>query len=81
MNALKTAPVRPPSTDPAATQGRSPGIKTELPGKETPTRSGASYPEVKTSSLDVDAKPIYEPNGKPITDIDMDAGMFTLVMP
>ncbi|MCJ1451575.1 cleavage polyadenylation factor subunit fip1 [Mycoblastus sanguinarius] len=73
VNALKTAPVRPPSTDPAATQGRSPGIKTELPGKETPTRSGASYPEVKTSSLDVDAKPIYEPNGKPITDIDMDA--------
>ena len=40
-------------------------------------RSGASYPAVKTSNIDVDTVPIYEPNGKLITDIDMDAGMST----
>ena len=43
--------------------------------KPPPSQPGASYPAYKTSKLDVDAKPIYEPNGKPITEIDMDAGM------
>jgi hypothetical protein len=38
-------------------------------------RAGATYPAIKTSKIDVEAKPIYEPNGKPITDIDMDAGI------
>ena len=46
----------------------------EAPAKATPPRSGASYPAIKTSQVDVDAKPIYEPNGKPITEFDMDAG-------
>ena len=26
------------------------------------------------SKIDIDAKPIYEANGKPISEIDMDAG-------
>ena len=49
-------------------------VKAEISGKDTPTRPGSSYPAVKSSKIDVDAKPIYEANGKPITEIDMDAG-------
>ena len=54
-------------------------VKVETSTKATPARSGASYPAVKTSQLDVDAKPVYEPNGKPITEIDMDAGRVALI--
>lgn len=61
-----------PSAESVPAAQRSPTVKTETSGKETPTRLGSSYPAVKTSNIDVDAKPIYEPNGKPITDIDMD---------
>ena len=52
----------------------SPKPTVDVPTKVTPARSGASYPGIKTSKIDVDAKPRYEPNGKPITEIDMDAG-------
>ncbi|KAK3174263.1 hypothetical protein OEA41_001507 [Lepraria neglecta] len=72
VNALKGPPARIPSTDLGAARKSSPGIKIEAPGKETPSRPGASYPAVKVSNLDLDTKPIYEPTGKPITEIDMD---------
>ena len=49
-------------------------MKAEPSGKETPTRLGSSYPAIRSSDVDVDAKPIYELNGKPITDVDLDAG-------
>ncbi|MCJ1275736.1 cleavage polyadenylation factor subunit fip1 [Puttea exsequens] len=72
-NALKIqAPDRKPSTDLLAAQRESPAIKNETAMKETATRPGSSYPAVKMSSIDVDAKPVYNPAGKPITDIDMD---------
>lgn len=48
--------------------------RAHTPTKATPLRSGADYPPVRTSTIDLDAKPIYEPTGKPITAIDMDAG-------
>ncbi|KAL8822681.1 MAG: hypothetical protein Q9191_006588 [Dirinaria sp. TL-2023a] len=53
----------------------SPTIKIEAQSRPTatPPRSGASYPAVRTSKIDVDVKPVYEANGKPITQIDMDA--------
>lgn len=37
-------------------------------------RPGSSYPAIKSSTIDVDAKPVYEPSGKVITDMDMDTG-------
>ncbi|KAL9062207.1 MAG: hypothetical protein Q9157_009128, partial [Trypethelium eluteriae] len=40
-----------------------------------PTKSGANYPEVRTSSVDVEANPTYPPAGKPITDIDIDTDL------
>ena len=42
--------------------------------KSVSSRPGSSYPGIRTSKIDVDAKPVYEANGKPITEIDMDAG-------
>ena len=71
---LKEPQIGTPSTESVPTSQRSPAVKQEPSGKETPTRLGSSYPAVKTSNIDVDSKPIYEPNGKPITDIDMDSG-------
>ncbi|KAL9129699.1 MAG: hypothetical protein Q9175_007225, partial [Cornicularia normoerica] len=69
---LKEPQTGTPSAEPVPAAQRSSAIKTEPSGKETPTRLGSSYPAIKTSNVDVDAKPIYKPNGKPITDIDMD---------
>ena len=46
--------------------------------KEASTKdqvSGANLPGVATSKIDVDAKPIYEPAGKPITQVNIDEGM------
>jgi pre-mRNA 3'-end-processing factor FIP1 len=34
--------------------------------------SGADLPAVATSKIDIDAKPIYEPAGKPITQVNID---------
>ena len=60
--------------------GQSPAIKLEARARATPppSKPGSSYPAVRTSSLDVDAKPIHEPSGKPITEVDLDAGKVSL---
>ncbi len=71
---LKTAPPRPASTDHAA-KTPVPAPRADTPTtKAQPLKSGAEYPALRTSTIDVDAKPIYPPTGKPITEIDMDAG-------
>lgn len=41
--------------------------------------SGADLPGIATSKIDVDAKPIYEPAGKPITQVNIDEGMNELL--
>lgn len=43
--------------------------------KGTPQVSGADLPGISTSKIDVNAKPIYEPAGKPITQVNIDEGM------
>ncbi|MDI1486518.1 MAG: hypothetical protein OHK93_005749 [Ramalina farinacea] len=74
LGSLKsTAPARSPSLEPSGIQRTTSAVKVEAPSKETPARPGSSYPAVKTSNVDVDAKPIYEPSAKPITEVDMDA--------
>lgn len=35
---------------------------------------GADLPGIATSKIDVNAKPVYEPAGKPITQVDIDQG-------
>lgn len=36
---------------------------------------GADLPGIATSKIDVNAKPVYEPAGKPITQVDIDQGI------
>jgi pre-mRNA 3'-end-processing factor FIP1 len=40
--------------------------------------SGKDLPGISTSKINVDGKPIYEPAGKPITQINIDEGWSTL---
>lgn len=76
VNAIKAPAGRAPSisADPGS-KPRSPAVKSENAGKpaSTSTKPGTSYPAVRTSSIDVDAKPVHGPTGKLITDVDMDA--------
>jgi pre-mRNA 3'-end-processing factor FIP1 len=51
-----------------------PAVKKETPAKGTPQVSGADLPGISTSKIDVNAKPIYEPAGKPITQVNIDEG-------
>jgi pre-mRNA 3'-end-processing factor FIP1 len=41
-------------------------------GAPKSTLSGADLPAVATSKIDVNAKPVYEPAGKPITQVNID---------
>ncbi|MCJ1252242.1 cleavage polyadenylation factor subunit fip1 [Lignoscripta atroalba] len=73
VTAIKNAPARIASPGVISKAQASPAAKIEASATAPPTRLGSTYPAIKTSNVDVDAKPIYEPNGKPITEIDMDA--------
>ncbi|KAI4240505.1 MAG: hypothetical protein L6R40_005097 [Gallowayella cf. fulva] len=75
VNTIKGPPGRTPSVSADIKPARSPLTKAEATGRVSPThtKSGASYPAFRTSSIDVDAKPVHGPTGKPITEVDMDA--------
>ncbi|KAI9884948.1 MAG: hypothetical protein M1823_003262 [Watsoniomyces obsoletus] len=77
---MRTAPARRVSatttTATSAAPEASPSVKKELtPKTATPSRSGADYPEVRTSKIDVDKIPVYEPVGKLLTEVDIDADL------
>ena len=74
VNAVKQSSVGTATPDPINKPFQSPAPGQEGPAKSTSSRPGITYPATKTSKIDVEARPIYEPNGKPITEIDMDAG-------
>lgn len=40
-----------------------------------PQQPGSSYPEVRTSTINVNADPVYPPVGKPISQTDIDADL------
>lgn len=44
--------------------------------KATQQVSGKDLPGVATSKIDVNGKPVYEPAGKPITQVNIDLGRF-----
>ena len=77
---LKAPSASTPASEPRPASRDSHAVKIEVPGKESSTgRPGSSYPAIKSSTVDVDAKPIYKAIGKAITDMDMDAGTNSLV--
>ena len=50
-------------------------VKSEVQTRiTTPQKPGYEFPEVHTSTVDVNGLPVYAPAGKPITDLDFDAG-------
>ncbi|KAE8448669.1 hypothetical protein EG329_009095 [Mollisiaceae sp. DMI_Dod_QoI] len=71
-NDIRNIPQRTSSSDVAT---KPPTAKKEI-AKSTPHISGADLPGVSTSKIDVDGKPIYEPAGKPITQVNIDEGMY-----
>lgn len=48
---------------------------TKKEAKSAAQASGADLPGIATSKIDVNAKPIYEPAGKPITQVDIDTDL------
>jgi pre-mRNA 3'-end-processing factor FIP1 len=52
-----------------------PVVKKGTPIKGATHTSGADLPGISTSKIDVNAKPIYEPAGKPITQVNIDEGV------
>ncbi|KAK4994250.1 Cleavage polyadenylation factor subunit fip1 [Elasticomyces elasticus] len=64
---------------PTLRQARAAPLKTETPAPPRASsfarKSGADYPEVHTSKVDVDGTPIWGPAGKPITELDIDADL------
>jgi pre-mRNA 3'-end-processing factor FIP1 len=53
-------------------------VKKESSAKATPPVSGSDLPGISTSKIDINAKPIYEPAGKPITQVNIDEGKIFL---
>jgi pre-mRNA 3'-end-processing factor FIP1 len=51
-----------------------------IKSREATSRPGSSYPALRTSTLDVDANPVYESKGKTITEIDMDSGVLSNII-
>ncbi|KAI9679388.1 MAG: hypothetical protein M1817_005410 [Caeruleum heppii] len=67
--AIRNLPQRTTSTDPVP-KTATPPLKTATPIKVTPPKSGADFPAVRSSKIDVDAVPEYE--GKRLTELDID---------
>ena len=50
-------------------------VKAEASARTTNlVRSGADFPALRTSKIDVDHMPFYQPVGKPLDEVDIDEG-------
>jgi len=47
--------------------------ETPAPTRKVAVKDGSKYPAVKTFKLDLDSIPTWDPAGKPITEVDLDA--------
>ena len=71
-NEIRNVPQRTSTND--TTPAVAPIKKEAKEKKRSPSVSGADLPGIATSKIDVNAKPIYEPAGKPITQVNIDEG-------
>lgn len=76
VETLKSGSTRAESPIAGTKGGLSSVVKSEPSAKLTtpPSKPGSSYPAIKSSSIDVNAVPIHEATGKPITELDLDEG-------
>ncbi|KAF2459064.1 Fip1 motif-domain-containing protein [Lineolata rhizophorae] len=74
-----TEPVRTPSASNEMQRTAQPAPPKAAEAKPTapaqPKRPGYTYPEVHTSNVDVNVNPVWDPAGKPITEVDIDADL------
>jgi len=68
-NDIRNIPQRTTSSDVTT---KLPAVKKEPATKSSISVSGVELPGISTSKIDVDARPIYEPAGKPITQVNID---------
>lgn len=54
---------------------KDPGLKQSIPTKAAAAHPGGEVPPECTSTVDVDAKPIYKPARKPITEVNIDTDL------
>jgi pre-mRNA 3'-end-processing factor FIP1 len=69
-------PIKPESPAPGTKPTQTSAIRSEASQKRPtppPQKPGSSYPAIRSSTLDLDAKPIHDASGKPVTELDMDA--------
>ncbi|KAK7543302.1 Fip1 motif-domain-containing protein [Phyllosticta citricarpa] len=75
----KSEPARTASADPSKAQGSAHAAPSSGANKSSapsaPQKPGSAYPEVRTSTVDVNGNPVYEALGKPITEVDIDADL------
>ncbi|KAG8628153.1 hypothetical protein KVT40_004026 [Elsinoe batatas] len=67
---ISSAPEALPSRGAAPTTVKS---ETTFVGGKLAVQDGSKYPEYRSSTIKLDDTPIYDPAGKPITEIDLDA--------
>jgi hypothetical protein len=72
LNGSRIIPVKRPSAEPNPSLP-SRAVKSEGL-KDTSLKPGTEYPAIATSNIKLDGKPVYEPVGKPITQVDLDEG-------
>lgn len=65
----------PPSEDQAEREDGTPNKRGTQSRPAADSKPGHEYPEVRVSTMDLNADPIYEPIGKPITELDFDADL------
>ncbi|KAF2121118.1 Fip1 motif-domain-containing protein [Lophiotrema nucula] len=83
------APSRPAPQESKAIKIEAPPKQASAPSQQAPTsiapsaptQPGTAYPAIKTSTIDVNADPVYPQVGKPISQIDMDADMAEATKP
>lgn len=80
LETVKAEPSRAISIEKPPPRLQSATVKAETPSRAAlPQKPGNQYPEVHTSTIDVNAVPTYGPSGKPITDVDIDAGTYFII--
>ena len=78
LNGSRSTALKKPSTETASLPSRllvGSGGKSDT--SKALTKLGSEYPAIATSSIKLEDNPIYEPVGKPITQVDLDEGEHT----
>jgi pre-mRNA 3'-end-processing factor FIP1 len=71
----------PPQTSTSVTPSTQPKTQATQPAQQLLNQDGRNYPAQRTSTIDVNADPVYPPLNKPISQIDFDSDFAESQMP